>query len=188
MVDDYVLLAASPYCILAVIGIRALISESESDETDDDIVCLHHGGIILYADAVARSRLSGNGQVAVSDPELRGQFYDAGHIKHDNPRPARLDGSTQGTGAAVIEVGHMDYPASPAAGGVHSAAFCPRESKGSPMLILSRRNLHLGIETVPVRVIGIRSEPPACRHRFGRSERGIVHTGNGPYHAGIRHS
>ena len=70
MVNYDIGLSASPDCIFSIISIGPLITEAETDESDDDIVRFNYRGIILYADSVTRSSLPGDSQIAVSDPQF----------------------------------------------------------------------------------------------------------------------
>ena len=71
---------SAPYCILTVICICPFISETETHIPDDYIVRIHNSGIITDAYAVTRFMLSGDGNVSVTDAQLRLDIDYAFHI------------------------------------------------------------------------------------------------------------
>ena len=90
MVDDDI-----PVVIESVHGIVPFLldvrSHARTDEADDDVVRLDSQRIVFQADAVARSGLSGNGQVSVIDIEWGLQFDDAAYGKYDGAWPFLAD-------------------------------------------------------------------------------------------------
>ena len=87
MVDDNVAAVSAPNGIRTVIKPVPLVSETETEETDDYIVCrLNMHGIVRYADTISGSGLSGYGEITVLYVEPRLQMDDSGHIEDYRPR------------------------------------------------------------------------------------------------------
>lgn len=78
MVDDDVLLIASPHGIILCFQ---FVAHAASDEADDDVVGLHYERIVLQADAVAWSCLSGYGDVSILYFKRLLQLDDARYVE-----------------------------------------------------------------------------------------------------------
>ena len=124
VVQNDVLLVASPDGV--VLG-RFLVAHSEADEADDDVVGADIGRIVLEADAVAGSRLARNGHIAILDAELRLQFDSARHVEDYDAGAACRQSLSQRTGAAVVQIGHVDNFSTSTAGHIPAAAPGTRE-------------------------------------------------------------
>ena len=75
---------------------------ARADETDNHVVGRHAEGVVFQANAVARSCLSGDGEVAVVDFQRLSQFDNAAHGKHDGARPFLADGPAERAFRAVV--------------------------------------------------------------------------------------
>ncbi len=140
MVQDDILPVASPDAVLAVTSVRAFITQTETEEADNHIVGIDDKGVILDADSVTGSRLSGNCNIPITilNLKLLGQFNGTGHIKDDDTGSLGIYCSPQRSIPAVIQVGHMQDLAAAAAGGVHSPTLGSREGPGDAILFHRR--------------------------------------------------
>ena len=114
MVDDDVLLVASPHGV--VFGL-VLVAHAAADEADDDVVGLHHERVVLQADAVAGGGLSGDGDVAVLYLKCLFQLDDARDVEYDDAGPCLPEAGTERAFAVVVQVGHVVDGSAPSAGG-----------------------------------------------------------------------
>ena len=94
--------------------------------------------VVLQADTVARSRLSGDGDIPVGDLERGLEFDDARHVKDDGAGTLLFDGRPERTGALVVQVRHVDHLAAAAAGHPHAAALGTREGAREAVLLIGR--------------------------------------------------
>ena len=104
MVDDDIAVAPSPESIRTV-GLTArqgLIAHAATDETHNHIVGIEHERMVLQTDAVARRRLSGNGQITFLYFQLALQFDDAAHGKHNGARPLLFHGPAERAFRTVV--------------------------------------------------------------------------------------
>ena len=117
--DDISVVVESVHGIIAFV--LDVCSHARTDKTDDDIVGFHSQCIVLQSDAIARSGLSGYGQVSVIDIERFLQFDDAAYGKYDGARSFLADCPAQGAFRTVVfqRIDDIHFPAS-ASGGVFS--------------------------------------------------------------------
>ena len=145
MVQDDIVLVASPDAVFTVTGIRSLISQAETKETDNHVVGTDIRRIILQADAIAGGCLAGNGQVSFFNLQLRLQLNDPGHIEYNRAGARLLNRPAKGTlGTIIGQFGHMQHLTSAAAGGIHAATFGSGEGQGAHIL-LGSGNFEIGI-------------------------------------------
>ena len=83
MVDDDVVVVHRTEAVAFMVG-NIFIAQAETHITDDDVVAIQRNGIVGYADAVAGSRLSGNGDVAF-DGKGPLQMDSAGNVEDNGP-------------------------------------------------------------------------------------------------------
>ena len=69
MVENDIPVSPAPDTVFTIC-IEHLVSQTETDETDDDIVSLDYRGVVLYADTVTRCCLPGYREIPVLYPEL----------------------------------------------------------------------------------------------------------------------
>ena len=84
-----------------------LISQTESQETDNDIVGLDGKRISGYADTVAGSSLTGNGYITIIYTKCRIQKYGSRYIENNRTPSLLLNSPTQGALSAIIKIGNM---------------------------------------------------------------------------------
>ena len=132
MVDDDVRGVASPH---GVVFRFQFVSHAAADETDDDIggalvfflflfISGDVQGVVFDADAIPRSSLSGDGEVAVLDYQPALQLDDSRYVEHDGAGAFHVDSGTQRAFAAVVKVGDVIYDSSAsAADGVAGKSF-----------------------------------------------------------------
>ena len=83
MVDDDVTVISAPQCISFPLR---FVSHTKTDETDYDVVgSFKLDVVILDADTVSRSCLSGDRDVAVLDAQCALELDDSGDIEYDGP-------------------------------------------------------------------------------------------------------
>ena len=138
MVDDDVPVISSPQCICLPLG---FVSHTETDETDYDVVgSFKLDVVILDADTVSWSCLSGDSDVAVLDAQCALELDDSGDIEYDGPWTRFRERRSERTGTAVCKSGHMDDLSPTTSGRVHSPAFGAGECYRQLMLILYSRD------------------------------------------------
>ena len=94
MVQDDVPVPAAPDAVFTV-SVKYLVAEAETDKPDDDIVGLDYRRVVLYADSVSGSSLSGDGQIPLLYPQLGFEFDYTGHIEYHCSRAGRLYSGTE---------------------------------------------------------------------------------------------
>ena len=104
MVDYPVLLIETAKAIPTVgtIDKHILIAEAESHIPYYDIVGLDSHWIVCYANAISRSCLSCNGDIADSDVECRFKMNGARYIKHDGLYTSLAECSSESTHRTVV--------------------------------------------------------------------------------------
>ena len=115
VIDDTVITAGKPHSIHCLTG---QIPQTQTHKP-------HHGitppesakGVVAQTNTLARSGLSGNGQVLVfaAEDKLRFQTDEPGHIKHNSARPCGFNRRTQGARAGILEISHMYHTSSASA-------------------------------------------------------------------------
>ena len=98
---------------------------------NDHLIRMDRQRIPADADAVARSRLTGNGNVGL--PDRQGTFQDdiSGHAKDHGAGAQRFHGLPQAAGAVVFQVGHLVDHTAAATAGILAKAFRFRKSQGA---------------------------------------------------------
>ena len=129
VVDDDVssVVAAQPVRL----ALRGL-SGTKAHVADDDVWGGNHKIPVGHADAVARCRLSRDGDIAVAQFQLRFQVYGTADIEDNGTRTALPTGPPQGAAARVVEVGHVIHLPAPASR--HVAAVALGTWKGGSLL------------------------------------------------------
>ena len=177
VVNHYIGVGAVPVEYLHGIVFRlGLVAHAAADEADYHVARRNLEGIVLQADSIPRSRLSGDGHVSLGDGELAAELDDTGHIEHYRALAALGKAIAERAGAAVAEVGYMIDAAPAASGGIHPAAFRTRE-RTCGLVFLNGRNLELGIHGIGhgrarsdriIRIVGIIRRLPClnvyCEH------------------------
>ena len=129
MVNDDVVVVHRSQTVTLMIG-NKLIAQAETHITEDDIVAGDDKRMIGYADAVARSCLSGNGDITVLDLQFRGQVDRSRHIKDNRSRTFLIQSIAKRTRLVVVLNGrHMINLTATTAGSVHSETFCSRKCR-----------------------------------------------------------
>ena len=96
------------------------ISRPHANVADDDIRRAQHSEIIFAeADALARRRLPGDGEVGIRrmNDEPRFERDKTGDLEDNSARAGLLDGITQTAGTGVVQIGDMDDASAAPAGG-----------------------------------------------------------------------
>lgn len=131
MVDDDVMRVHGSEAVPAVgtVDGHILVAQSEADEADDVVGTGLHG-IVGDADAVAGSRLSGDGGV-LGNLEGRFEVDGAGDVEEDGPGSGLRQRPAQRAlrSGIVAEVGDVIDGATAAAGRVSAKAFGAREGE-----------------------------------------------------------
>ena len=128
MVDDDVLLIASPHGIILRFQ---FVAHAASDEADDDVVGLYHKRVVLQADAVAWSCLSGYGDVSILYFKRLLQLDDARYVEDDDTWPRHGQAVSERSGTTIIQIGDViDGTATSARRGVACKTFGAREGWG----------------------------------------------------------
>ena len=157
VVQDHVIQVTAPDAVLAVglagcdVGFRPrrLVAQAETDEPDDDVGSLQVHRIVLQADAVARSRLARDGEVALGNLEVGLELDDAGDVEDDGAGPALVHGPAQRAfRTGVLQSGHVQHLAAASAGRVHAAALGAREGARETVL------LHFGDGEIGIILLG----------------------------------
>ena len=125
MVDDDARQMATPGGISAIVDIL-LLSASHSDIAHDDVVARGVDVVIAQGNARGWCRLSEDGSVG-TDVDILGEGDDTADIKDNNFLVGAADGSTERTGAGVVEVGDVYNLAATSACGVSAVTLSAGE-------------------------------------------------------------
>ena len=106
VVENHAFLMTGPDGIGTVVDIL-LLTTTETDETDDDIIGIGTDGIITDGDARTRSCLALDSSVG-TNLKVGLERNDTGYIEDDNLLLTATDGSTQRAVAGIIEISDMD--------------------------------------------------------------------------------
>ena len=82
MVEHDVFSLSSPDGIGSIVDVYR-ITTTETDESDDDIVCRNRNRVIGLRNAIARGGLSRNGNIAFRNFQVRFQIDDTTDIEYD---------------------------------------------------------------------------------------------------------
>ena len=97
--------------------------------THNDVVCIDLERLSGNADTVARSSLSGNGDIRCTNVDRRLQTNDTADVKHHDTGTTLFAGPTERTRAVVVQVGNGEHLTAASAKSEHTAALSSRESR-----------------------------------------------------------
>ena len=125
VVEDDVGVVAAPDAVFLA---GHLVAQAEAHEADDHVVGVVLDAVVGQADAVARRRLAGDGDVALGDGQAALELDDAGHVEDDGPGAGLTEGvAERSLVVVVLERGDVIDRATAAAGREHAAALGARE-------------------------------------------------------------
>ena len=138
VVENDVLFIASPDSIGTIVHVLYLTT-TETNESDNNIVGRAIDGVIAQSDTRRGSRLSGDGNIAILDLQIRFQIDITGHVEHDGTRAAFTQGFAQRTGSAVGQSGNMIHRT---ASTTRSGITCSTFGTGKSGRRVLRRQIH----------------------------------------------
>jgi hypothetical protein len=107
-----------------------LVAQSETNITDNDILARNGERIIGNANAIARSRLSCNGDIWSAEFQLTGKMDSSRHIEHNGTCTTLIASiAERAFRVGVLQGGYMIDRTTTSTRGIASEAFCTRESQ-----------------------------------------------------------
>ena len=104
------------------------LTTTEAHVANNYVVGVNLERLTRDADALARGRLSGNGDVGGTDIDRRLQTNDARDIEHDDAGTTLFASPAEGARSVVVEIGHRQHFATAASEGVHPPTLGTWES------------------------------------------------------------
>jgi len=113
MINYYIILKVARKCIF---GQFVFIAETNSQITDNDVICLYIQRIVSQTDTIPRSSLSGDSNITIFNCKRRLKSDGSGNTEHNCACAILFDGISHAARPAIVQVGYFIDRATTATG------------------------------------------------------------------------